>query len=381
MAKQKILSLLLGFLMLILWLPWLQQQLGVVDSGKLHGVVVQDTVLYPLNAANWFNGTFQESRDRYVQNNAGFRADFIRLNNQIHYSLFRKTNAHVSIGRNGNLFEQEYIDAYLGRDFIGTARIRERVRKMKFVQDTLDKLGKRFVLIYAPSKARYAPEDFPAADRKVKPGLTNYAVYKQIGDSAGLRQIDFNSWFGTLKNKSRHLVFARSSIHWTEYGALLAIDSLQRFMKAQGSPVPDFVWDEQKPGITTDPRFSEDDMQRLLNIFLPVAPEERFFHPEIGVRPPDMPGRTKAVYIGDSFFWMWHDLLLPHRLHSTFQFWSYYHEVFSPGKPMRHIADIDPIREMLEADWIVIMYTECNFANLGSHFPEDAYAYFTGIRK
>ncbi len=88
--KKKVQYLLFGFLALLLMLPLLQQQLKVVDSGRLTGVVRTDTATTDFSLERWMDGSFQLAVNNKVQSDAGFRPDFIRLKNQIDYSLFKK---------------------------------------------------------------------------------------------------------------------------------------------------------------------------------------------------------------------------------------------------------------------------------------------------
>lgn len=378
--KERTLYLLFGFLALLLSLPLLQSRLKIVDSGHLNGVIGVDTMIPTLSPECWLDGSFQQAVNDNVQYTAGFRPDFIRLRNQVDYTLFRKANARVVVGRNGNLFEQEYIDAYLGKDFAGVEKIRERVRKMKFIQDTLSRLGKNFVLVYAPSKVRYMPENLPGDAGKIKPGPTNYSTYKQLATTAELRQIDFNAWFRDAGKKQRYPVYTRWGIHWTEYGAILAADSFQKFMKTLPHDyfIPELVWNDNQEGAVYGPQRTENDLGNLLNLIVPVA-EKNLFHPYLEITSDTTRQRPEAIYIADSYMWVWSDLGIPQRLNGNYQFWHYFNQAWSPQWPEpKAVADMDPMAEVLKADWIVIMYTECNFALPGGKFPEVAYDYFTG---
>lgn len=382
--KEKPLYLLLGFLALLLWLPLLQGQLKIVNSGTLSGMVAADTTTTQFTPERWLDGSFQQAVNEKAQVNTGFRPDFIRLRNQLDYTLFRKVNAQVVVGRNNNLFEQAYIDAYFGRDFAGSEAIQERVRKLKYVQDTLDKLGKTLVFIYAPNKARFMPENLPRqAYDETRTGPTNYDVYKKYGEAAGLRQIDFNAWFRDAGRKTKHPVYGRPGIHWTEYGALLAADSFRNFMNAlphHRFVLPELIWNDAQEGVTSGPQGAEDDLGKLLNLIVPIS-DNTFFHPYLEVRTDDKQPKPAAIYIADSYMWMWRDIGIPQRLNSRYQFWSYFYDVWSSewsGK--KNIKDIDPMAEVMRSDWIVMLYTECNFARPGGDFPERAYAYFTGTK-
>jgi hypothetical protein len=48
--------------------------------------------------AGWINGDYQREKEKYFNDQFGFRNDFVRLHNQIGYSLFKKMNAKWSSG-------------------------------------------------------------------------------------------------------------------------------------------------------------------------------------------------------------------------------------------------------------------------------------------
>lgn len=381
MKREKQLYILLGFLMLLLSLPLLQQQLKVIDSGTLAGVVIADTSRPELSLKHWLNDSFQDGQNRYVEHNIGFRPDFIRLSNQLSYSLFKKTAACVVIGRHDNLYEYNHIDPYFGREYVGEAKIADQVRKLKFIQDTLDGLGKTLVFIYAPSKVQFMPEDLPASLDHEKKGPTNYAAYRRLCAAAGIREIDFNAWFLRERFKRKHPLFTKSSIHWTAYAGLIAMDSLQRFMKIhRGWDTPDISWDDNEQGVTGGPILSEDDLEKLLNLVVPMKPQD-LFHPTIRYDEKNKKPKPRAIYIADSFMWIWMNLYLPHNINSSFQYWNYYTELYTPARPvLTHLTPAERIEEILAADWIIMMYSDCNLSKPGGAFINDTYDYFKGIK-
>src|SRR6185312_16477155 len=97
-------------------------------------------------------------------------------------------------------YEQGYIEAYHGLDYAGESKLRTSVYQLRKIQDTLERLGKTFVFLYAPSKAYYLSEYLPDAPAGWTPATpTNYSTFKRLCDSAGIRQIDYNAWFLSMK--------------------------------------------------------------------------------------------------------------------------------------------------------------------------------------
>ena len=69
---------------------------------------------------NWFNGKYQDTSSKYINDNFGFRNDFIRINNQRVFMLYNEARANgVIIGKDNYLYEYGYIVAALGNDYVG----------------------------------------------------------------------------------------------------------------------------------------------------------------------------------------------------------------------------------------------------------------------
>src|SRR4029077_2389756 len=117
-----------------------------------------------------------------------------------------------------------YIDAYEGSDFAGSRKINERLSELKFLQDTLAKLHKTLLIVFAPSKDLYRPENLPEGTRKGD--STNYEVSIKTSKEIGLNFIDFEKCFREKKNKSQYPLYCKYGSHWSDYGACFAGDSI-----------------------------------------------------------------------------------------------------------------------------------------------------------
>src|SRR4051812_6256237 len=105
LPKLNIRALILGFLFLVLALPGLNLLFPFIESGKLLG----DVHLAPdtsFTTGAWLAGRYQQQKEKYFNDNIGFRPDFVRLNNELDYLLFQKLHAaDVVLGQHGYLFE------------------------------------------------------------------------------------------------------------------------------------------------------------------------------------------------------------------------------------------------------------------------------------
>ena len=367
---------LLIFLFLVLLAPLLQQCLQVFDSGQLHGYF-SNAPDVQFSLPTWFSGAFQSGKNDFVNDHTGFRTDLIRIIDQLEFSCFRRTRACV-LGKENCLFFSTYINAVYGNDYIGYPAIHTKLVQLKAIQDTLAHLGISFVLVYAPSKAEYFKEYIPDGWRN-EHSPTNHDMMLRAGDSLGIPQIDFHSWFLSLKHKSKEALFTRQGIHWTEYGAYVAGDSLIRYLERTRSiQMRHPLWRDIEH--TRMPRFSDGDIAADENLIFPIA-NDTFSYPSIYYSDDSTKKKPNAIFIGDSFIMNLVKNTLIENVFDKWQFWFYFrslcNEVSYDGYPPNpKIAKYNWKGELGKADCIIMMYTTPGLGQLGNGFIEQAYNYY-----
>ncbi|MCZ8286540.1 MAG: hypothetical protein O9353_13905, partial [Bacteroidia bacterium] len=145
----------------MMFLPMIQEKLHLKKEYPLKGdIKLPENIEF--DKEDWFSGYYQEEKEKYINSAFGFRNQFVKLNNQIAYSMFRKAKANgVIIGKETYLYEQSYINAYTGTDFLGKDSIDHTIGRLKFISDTLNKLGKQLLVVFAAGKASFYPEYIP----------------------------------------------------------------------------------------------------------------------------------------------------------------------------------------------------------------------------
>jgi hypothetical protein len=195
----------------------------------------------------------------------------VRLNNQISYAFFNKANAKtVVIGKNNYLYEENYIKAYFGSDFIGSDSILHQVQKLKFIADTLARLNKDLILVFAPGKASFFPEYIPQKYLKQRKE-TNFESYLKFAKENNLNLIDFNSFFRSQKGISQFPLYPKYGIHWSYYAACFATDSIAKYIELiRQIDIRDIIWDK----ITIEPaRNGDNDIMVGMNLLFEPKPE------------------------------------------------------------------------------------------------------------
>ena len=172
-------------IIVVISIPAVQHFYKFGPERELHGAIVIKEYK-PFTWETWFNSEYQESTAEYINHNFGFRSEFIRLNNQRHYSFFNRAKANqVIVGKESYLYEENYIKAHLGIDFLGNKEIAEKTRKLKFIQEKLKETGTDLYVVFAPGKGSYCPEFIPDSYKKDAQSNTNYKSYLKEFNRSG----------------------------------------------------------------------------------------------------------------------------------------------------------------------------------------------------
>ncbi len=321
----------------------------------------------------WWSGEYQERKDVELTNVFGFRNTLVRLDHQIGWTVFRSAHVNgVIVGEEDYLYEESYINAYYGKDYIGDSLLLQRMEKVRMVSDTLSKLGKELIVVFAPGKAtfydEYIPKNLIAEKRK-----TNYAQHKKYAEDWGLNFVDFQSWFLEIKDSSTHSLYPKYGIHWSYYGAALAQDSLIRYIeKLRNIDMPNASILDYRVDTLKKTDF---DIGASLNLLEPLDNETHTFpfilwESEEGKQKPTM------VTIADSFYWLFIDQGFTRGFDNS-QFWYYYHDIYpATSRGFKKHADLILSEEIANHDIFIIMSTDANLSKLGWDFIEESYDLF-----
>lgn len=361
---------LFGTVIALMFLPMIQHKFRIFEETPLKGSY-QLSEKPPLNRESWFLGKYQEKQELYISEHTGFRPGWVRLYNQWNYSLFDKANAAgVIIGKDGYLYEENYIKTYYGNDFVGKKEVSEMVRKLKLVQDTLDKKGITLAVILAPGKASYLPEYIPDRYDQARK-RTNYEEYKDQFDKQEIRNIDMHQWFESMKKTTKYPLFSKTGIHWTAYGQFLAVDSMTNFVaNACHCDLPRHVLDKIVP--SSKPWLDDDDIGRVMNLFVEL-PELKLaypeFHPSREVKKTD----PKVLVIADSFYWGPFNANVSHFLFNEGEFWYYNEQIYPATFTKETLVKNQNLDAKLKENKVVfILITDANLYKFGFGFVDMA---------
>lgn len=367
---------LLSFFLLLLWAPMVQQTFDVFTIPELQGAFVKpDNII--LTSENWFSGDYGRKKEDFIRSDFGFHAVLVRLYNQIQYSFFNQAcTKNVVIGKDDYIYEDRYIDAYYGRDFIGDEAIEVRTQQVKELQDTLKNYGIFLFTVFTPGKGMYYPEFIPENKRGPRT-RTNYEAYIDAYNRNGLNYIDFEKYFIAMKDTSRYPLYTRGGIHWTYYGEVLAIDSIIRYLhKNAGMKRTALTVNSIKT--STVPEFRDNDAASAMNI-LKELNRDTLAYPQLSYN--DSLKQFNFFTVGDSYYWDMQLHFAPFLFNDSW-FWYYYNKMYGWNGTTIDIEYSKPrISDILIMKNVVCIFqTDAALTNLGWGFFWDANTKFKSYK-
>ena len=362
-------KIILLIFLVLLTLPAIQYSLTLIKLDPLKGAITPPVKAdFTLN--DWFSGSFQEQEETYLNESFGFRSLFVRINNQLSFNLFKKAKAKgVIIGKKGYLFEEHYIDAYYGADFIGVDSIKHRMDRLKYIQERLAKLNKTLLIVFAPSKASYYPEYIPDSFKTTKK-ITNYQQHLKEIKTLGINYIDFNQYFIDHKYTAKYPLYPKYGIHWSYYGSCLAADSIVKYIeRVRKIDMPKISWKYVK---MDEAKESDYDIGDGMNLLFKLR-SEKLAYPVLKFEYGKGKTKPSLLVISDSFYWGMYSFGIT-RLFSKNHFWYYNKDVYPDctKKPLK-ASQLNLRDQIMQHDVIMIISTETTLKTMGWGFIENAY--------
>jgi hypothetical protein len=352
----------------LLVLPIFQQTTKLFHERKLQGSF-KIAEVPDFSLESWFDGEYQSSLEPAENDRFGFRNVFIRINNQVAFTLYRKALASgVTIGKKNYLYEQNYIKAVNGEDFLGDSIIEVNTIKLKAAQDFYQEKGKLFLVTFAAGKGSYYPEYFPERYQGKLAKKTNLNTYTSKFEEYGVNYIDFNKWFVEMKDTSSYCLYPRTGVHWSYYGMVQVLDSLVSYLSVEtGKEMPKFAWGDVKESRRY--RSSDRDIEKGLNIIFRIN-RDKMAYPKVSFVDEDV-DKLKGVIIADSFYWGIHNIGFSSRIFDEGEYWYYNKQIIANHiSPPIELDSIDRMKRLEDVDVIIMMATEATLSKFPFGFEE-----------
>lgn len=361
---------------LVLAIPFIFSFTGLNRKINLKGTVeLADKPV--LQTENWLSGNFQAEYEKYINDNIGFRPVFVRIRNQVLFSLFNELSAvYVIKGKDNYLYETNYIKAYNGTDFIGVDSIYYKSLQIKKLQDSLQQYGTDLIICLAAGKGSFYPEYFPDEYKLPLTDSTNQKFYVKAFEELGVNFVDFNKWFVEMKDTSRCCLYPKYGIHWSEHGMLLATDSLISYVEnLHGVDLPDIKPSNYK--VTRDLNNTDYDVADGLNLLFKL-PADPMCYPEVNWESPAGKDSTKVVVIADSFYWSMYGTGVWHQSFRPGGFWYYNRLVYPESfEQQLEVKDLNLRQAIKNTDVFIVMVTEANLPKFPWGFVKNTLAAFS----
>jgi hypothetical protein len=348
-------------LMSVLLIPLFQQYTGFipVKIKPLDGFT--DSTTKPVfNIDRWFAGQYQDSLTDWLNQSQVFRPSLVRINNQMQYSFYNKTNAAgVVLGKNRQCFQSDYIYNYTGEFFIGRELIDMRMQRIKFLQDTLQNRGIQLLVVLAPGKAGFMPDNIPDSmiyKTKTRPENNHDYMVEQL-KNLNINHIDLHTYFIEMKDTASWPLFPTYGIHWSDYGSYLALDT---FLTAARNLTQKHI-PELKPShieLSNIPRGQDYDLGELMNLMFRL-PEKELAYPKFAFDDTAKNPEVDILFVGDSYVFHWLKNPIPEYLYKHYNFW-YYNVMVYPQFYVKNLYNynLDIPAEVLKRDIVVLECTE-----------------------
>jgi hypothetical protein len=322
---------------------------------------------------NWFTGEFQDGYVKHIEDHIGFREDFIRLNNQVFYSLFNIAKSPGAIvGKNKQLYLRSYIDGYLGNNFVGKEQIDEKLRRYQFISDYLSLYGKTNFLVFAPGKASFYPEYLPNEYDIQSKRLNNFEYYISACEQLGIDYIDLNAYFTEIKGKTKYKLYPQNGVHWTSYGMYLGVDSIIRYIENKRDiNIPDIIIKDMI--ISDSIRHPDNDVEKNMNLICPIWQPSQVY-PDFEFYSDSTYQKPRVIMISDSYYWQAYGDGIPQNCFEFGGFWFYFETAYNNGyKKGIPVDSLDIKEEFMKSEVIIVMGTEATSGMFPYGFVDKAY--------
>lgn len=370
-TKQRVFSLFI----LVLFLPILQLVLPTIKEKPLDGIDPAPK-LPEFTIATWFNEEYQKNYVPTFEQNIGFHNSFVRLHNQINYSVFGFSDVgDVVVGKGGYLFLKPYINAYTGKDFVGSEYISLQVQKIKLIQTELKKKNIDFFIVFAPGKgsfySEYIPDNFKV---NAKPDSTNYAVYKKMYSEYGVNNLDLKSYFFSIKNSEKYPLYSTTGVHWTEYGCYLAGKEMVKYIEAlRKITLPKIKLQSIEIVSLTGNKSNDYDAACLMNVFS-TLPHPKYAIPKLQFESNAATRKPRFLCITDSYFPGIVNTKIPSNVFTDYHYWLYNTGIFPEYYlKAKKVESINFKKEIEKQDVICILSTDATLGQFPFGFVDKAY--------
>lgn len=372
--KNKILYIVLFILAVVLLaFPLVQQHGNLFNIKKLNGVTVESKQPV-LSLKTFMSGEYQKQEDKYLAEHIGFREPLIRSYNQLIWSLFRKTqNKTLFINHDNWIFNDFTIRHHYGQSMYDFRNSNEAMlEKMQadaimlcLLQNVLKEYGVSFFVCLAPGKDMVCSEHVPEVEGFTRPrGILAIDYYPPVFDSLGINYIDFQSYYMAIKDTVSYPLYLKSSSHWSNQAAVIAADTLFRYMEALGGfNMHNFSIGEE---YVDKSHYLDSDLEDVMNLLWPIETGMNRYN-KIIFDNDTTAMKPKWLAVGDSYYKGFMYNMSLGSYFDTYHYWYYNKDIYND--PLHsEVKDVDILLELLSSDMVMLIYSPSNLFDINRQF-------------
>lgn len=367
-------KLLLVLVFVLLFFPIIQSNLNLFLINDLKGFFNKAPDL-KFSSEEWLDISFQEKKERFLNDNFGFRESLVRMNNQFRFSLFKKSSsAEAVVGKEGYFFGDTYLRSYLGEDFVGVDSIINKCILVKELQQRLEQRGQIFLPVLGPNKIRVLSSYIP--DDVHKKSISNYEVFKAMFDKLKIRYIDFNDYFCKANSRSKYPLYSKYGTHWNHYGHTYAVDSIIKYLNYNYKlNVPTLIWDSVMLSNTL--HYPDNDIVDGMNLMVDQFPSEPMPYPKVSFSKAQSNNPSLFV-VGDSYNNGLIETDYQNQAFSNYVFLYYFKEVHPFTNDKYALYKLN-LKQEIDSHKVILLVTgEFNMTEYGWGFIEKAIGLLKG---
>jgi hypothetical protein len=360
--------------MLQKWFDWPQCK-------ALKGVVVEEAEP-EWSFQNYCNGSFQQQVEPYLKQHCGFREPMIRLYNQYLWDFYGESKVlgkQIMFGKDYWLYEpwvvanyyQWEFHAYASDSTVMARMLSEEAQRVLQLQQVLESYGIHLFVCLVPSKdlvyPEYLPENWETKyddQPKISSRFFNEEEYTRLG----INHLNLEQYFLDIKDTVDFALFPQTGIHWSNYAALYAADTLIRYMEHLG--------DINMKNLVIGPRTldkarkPDDDLESLMNLIRPL-PKPKCYYANTTTDGDTTAVKPKMIVIGDSFWWNIALQIPLGEIFSAAPYW-YYNSSVHYYPPYESVDELELKDELLTSNFIVLFYSASTQYRMNDGFTQNA---------
>ena len=360
---------------ILLFASAIQQQTGLFKCKELNGVDYERPKP-ELSFATFCDGSYQKQTENYLQYHYGFREPLTRLYNQTVWSLYRYSSVEekkrIMIAKDNWLFEPWTVEEYyescaykIADDSLSAAKIfNAEAKRLYQIQRILEPYGTHLFVALWPGKELVCSDHMPANKQFFnKKQLTALEHYSKRFGELGVNHVNFGEWFVQLKDTVSFPLFPQTGTHWSNLAAIHVADSLVNYLEALG--------DVNMHNVEIGPIFQrtlkpDADLESLMNLIWPLKKRPNMLAQATCDRDSTALKPT-LITIGDSFYWNILNFVPILQIFEKVPYWYYFSSaIYDP--PETNVADKDIVKEMIEADFIMLAYGTTQLYKMSNGF-------------